>query len=72
MTIHARSLKTSEPLQRVDALLADCMPHSTRDIARTADVCAVNSIIAELREPKNGRRIHHFQEGKVHYYRRVA
>ena len=70
--IHARNLKTSKPLQRVDAVLADFMPHSTRDIARGADVCAVNSIIDELRESKNGRDIRHFQVGRNHYYKRVG
>jgi hypothetical protein len=69
--MHARNLKTSAQLQRVDRILSDCMPHSTREISRAADVCAVNSIVDELREPKNGRHIHHFQEGKIHYYRRV-
>lgn len=42
-------LKTSHRLQRVLAVLADGQEHSTRDIVYEADVCAVNSIIAELR-----------------------
>lgn len=42
-------LKTSQRLQRVLAVLSDGQEHSTRDIVYEADVCAVNSIIAELR-----------------------
>lgn len=42
-------LKSSKRLQRVLAVLADGQEHSTRDIVHAADVCAVNSIIAELR-----------------------
>lgn len=71
MTTHVRSLKTSPQLRRVDAVLADCMPHSTMEISRAANVCAVNSIISELRDPKNGRKIHHSQQGAIHYHRRV-
>lgn len=42
-------LNTSRRLQRVLAVLADGQEHSTRDIVYEADVCAVNSIISELR-----------------------
>lgn len=54
--MHAARLDSSERLQRVDALLADGNPRSTREIIDEADVCAVNAIIAELRD--NGRVIH--------------
>ena len=45
---HAR-LDRSKRLQRVHALLADCREYSTLEIARQARVCAVNSVISELR-----------------------
>lgn len=53
--MHAARIHTSERLQRVDTLLADGNPHSTMEIIHAANVCAVNSIIAELRA--NGRMI---------------
>ena len=67
--MHAASLHRSARLQRVDAFLADGAEHSTREIIIACDVCAVNSVIAELRE--NGRRIEtRWHAGKC-YYRRV-
>lgn len=67
--MNAANLKKSARLQRVDEFLSDRRPHTTRDIIRGADVCAVNSCIAELRA--NGRQINgHWHEGKF-YYRRV-
>lgn len=47
--MHAARLETSSRLRRVFDLLADGREHSTQDIVRGAEVCAVNSIIAELR-----------------------
>ena len=47
--MHAARLSRSKRLQRVHALLSDGEWHSTRDIVHAAQVCAVNSIIAELR-----------------------
>ncbi len=43
------SIDSSERLQRVFQLLSDGQWHGTREIVRAADVCAVNSIIHELR-----------------------
>ena len=66
--MHTAQLKTSPRLQRVAALLRDGKPHSTMSIIRGCGVCAVNSIIAELRlngltitccrdsDPERGRR----------------
>ena len=68
--MNSASLETSARLQRVDALLADRMPHSTLDIVQKASVCAVNSIVAELRD--SGRSIECQRQGGVWYYRRVA
>lgn len=47
--IHYARIEESERLQRVHALLADGNWHGTRNIMRTADVCAVNTVVAELR-----------------------
>ena len=53
--MHAASLIRSDRLRRVHALLRDGREHSTREIMTGADVCAVNAVVAELRE--NGARI---------------
>jgi biotin operon repressor len=53
--MRAASIERSERLQRVLWLLLDGNWHSTLDIIRRADVCAVNSCISELRA--NGLRI---------------
>ncbi len=42
-------LKTSPRLKRVAAFLSDGKEHSTMEIALSARVCAVNSIVSELR-----------------------
>jgi hypothetical protein len=47
--MHAATL-SSDRLQRVNRLLSDRKPHSTRDIMRRAHVCAINSCVAELRQ----------------------
>jgi hypothetical protein len=47
--IHYAKIEESERLQRTHRLLADGHWHGTREIMRTADVCAVNTVIAELR-----------------------
>ena len=55
MTMHAARLDASPRLQRVLAVLADGREYSTLDLVREAQVCAVNSIVAELRA--NGHAI---------------
>jgi hypothetical protein len=62
-------IQTSQRLQRVDALLADGQEYSTLDIIQYASVCAVNSIIAELRD--NGRDIQCRRTGNTWLYKRV-
>lgn len=49
MTMHAASIERSPRLQRVRDVLSDGREHSTLEIVRDAGVCAVNSIVAELR-----------------------
>jgi hypothetical protein len=53
--MHAAKIDNSARLKRVLDLLKDGREHSTRDIVRQSDVCAVNSIVGELRE--NGFKI---------------
>lgn len=48
--MNAAHLTRSLRLQRVRNVLIDGMKHTTRDLIRKAKVCAVNSIIAELRQ----------------------
>ena len=48
--MHAASLERSPRLRRALDLLLDGREFSTLEIALEAKVCAVNSIIAELRE----------------------
>lgn len=64
--MNAADLERSARLQRVDALLADGREHSTWEIAVGAQVCAVNSVIAELRA--NGRQIRCTRRGRRWYY----
>ena len=70
--MHAARLGRSERLRRVYELLSDGLEHSTLEIALEARVCAVNSIVAELRA--NGFVIECRQErgshgGRIWLYR---
>lgn len=65
--MHAARLARSPRLRRVFAFLSDGKEHSTLDIVNGAQVCAVNSIIAELRV--NGSDIECRRVGDVWYYR---
>lgn len=68
--MNAARIEKSERLKRVDALLADGRSHSTLDIILEAGVCAVNSIISELRA--NGRAISCQRVGDVWFYKRES
>jgi hypothetical protein len=68
--MHAASLEKSKRLKRVDEYLSDLRPRSTMEIIQACTVCAVNSIIAELRA--NGRQIKCHQHNRIFYYRRVS
>jgi hypothetical protein len=68
--MNAASIKSSKRLQRVDSLLSDFVPRSTMQIIQEASVCAVNSIIAELRA--NGRTIKCHRHEGIYYYRRLS
>lgn len=47
--MHAANLSSSARLRRVLRVLCDGREHSTLDLIAEAQVCAVNSIVAELR-----------------------
>ena len=65
--MHAARIEKSARLQRVAELLATGREFSTREISLGAQVCAVNSCIAELRD--NGLRIHCERRGSQWFYR---
>lgn len=67
--MNAAKLHKSDRLQRVHTVLKAVSPRwfSTRDIIEIANVCAVNSCIAELRA--NGEMIETRREGRVWSYR---
>lgn len=64
--MHAADLTKSKRLQRVADLLADGHEHTTLEIVQAAQVCAVNSIVAELRA--NGLQILCRRVGDVWVY----
>jgi hypothetical protein len=66
--MNARNILKNETLQRVGRLLLTRRRLSTREIRNGADVCAVNSIIAELNDPLNNWKIHCERDGKYFYY----
>jgi hypothetical protein len=68
--MHAANIESSKRLQRVDTLLSDLRPRSTLEIVQQAQVCAVNSIISELR--RNGRQINCHRHEGIWFYRRVS
>lgn len=59
-------LSTSDRLKRVLSVLKDHKKHTTRDIIRNAHVCAVNSIISELRD--NGMPVICERKGDKWFY----
>lgn len=67
--MNAANLDRSARLARVSQVLADGLPHSTLDIIQQAQVCAVNSAVAELRQ--NGQDIECSRQGTVWFYRRI-
>jgi hypothetical protein len=65
--MHAASIDKSERLGRVLKLLSQGGEFTTLDIIQLANVCAVNSIVAELRQ--NGFDIDCQRRGKNWFYR---
>ena len=65
--MNSANVDTSSRLQRVLHVLLDGRPHSTMELIRRCNVCAVNSIVSELR--RNGhhiscRRDSHTEQGR--------
>lgn len=60
-------LEHSPRLKRLAELLADGREHSTLDIVQRAEICAVNSAVAELRA--NGYDIACRRSGDTWHYR---
>ena len=69
--MHYAKLDKSARLQRVyEYLNRSKSEKTTMDIIKAANVCAVNSIISELR--RNGFEIKTRREGRLYYYKLVA
>jgi len=64
--MHFATLEKSQRLQRVLAVLRDGKTHTTRDLILKAQVCAVNSIVAEIRA--NGIHVDCRRSGDVWWY----
>lgn len=67
--MNAATLDTSDRLQRVYKLLSKGGEYTTLDIIQKAGVCAVNSIISELRQ--NGYEIDCQRRSNKWFYRMV-
>lgn len=67
--LHWARLDRSLRLQRVLAVLSDGEGHTTRDLIRQADVCAINSCVSELRA--NGLDIDCKPEGRGRFSYRL-
>lgn len=65
--MNAASIESSERLNRVLDLLSLGGEFTTLDIIKNANVCAVNSIISELRQ--NGFEIDCQRRGEKWFYR---
>jgi hypothetical protein len=65
--MNAASIESSERLNRVLDLLSQGGEFSTLDIIKNANVCAVNSIIAELRQ--NGFEINCQRRSEKWFYK---
>ncbi|CAB4161781.1 Helix-turn-helix domain containing protein [uncultured Caudovirales phage] len=65
--MNAASIESSERLNRVLDLLSQGGEFSTLDIIKNANVCAVNSIISELRQ--NGFEINCQRRGDKWFYK---
>lgn len=71
MGMHFARIEESERLQRVQRLLSDGAWHGTRQIMLEADVCAVNSIITELRANRYDIRTRCVGRGRYEYQLQV-
>lgn len=67
--MHYAKIENSERLQRALKLLKKGGRYTTRQIIRKAHVCAVNSVIDEIRE--NGYNVPCKREKNIWYYELV-
>jgi len=67
--MRAAKLENSPRLRRVLTVLSDESEHSTLEIIQRARVCAVNSVVSELR--RNGLDIKCTRRGDHWYYRLI-
>lgn len=65
--MHSANIETSSRLQSVLNVLRDGLPHSTRELIHASGMCAINSIISELRD--NGIGVKCEREGRIYRYR---
>ena len=68
--IHYAKIEESDRLRRVHQLLCDGGWHGTWDIMQSAEVCAVNTVMAELRA--NGFAIETRCAGRGRYEYRLS
>lgn len=66
-SMNSATLSNSPRLQRVLTYLSDGKRHSTLEIVHGARVCAVNSIVSELR--RNGIAVACHREKGVYFYK---
>lgn len=67
MSTHYARLNHSARLRRAAAVLSDGREHTTLQLMRRARICAVNAVVAELRD--NGYAITCQRRGDRWYYR---
>ena len=67
--MNSARLSKSDRLQRALSVLRDGKFHTTRDLIRKASICAVNSVVAELRA--NGINITCERRKDLWYYKLV-
>lgn len=68
--MHSAKIEKSNRLQRVLKVLWDGKEHTTRDLIKNSGMCAINSIVAEIRA--NGYSIDCQRRGNRWYYTLVA
>lgn len=64
--MHSANVETSSRLQAVHNVLKDGKSHSTLDLIRESGMCAINSIISELR--RNGIGVKCERDGRIYRY----
>jgi hypothetical protein len=68
--MHSARIEKSKRLQSVDKALASGTEMSTRELIQATGMCAINSIISELRD--NGKDIRCHRRGGAWYYQMIT